>query len=161
MDTSTAISGLSLLVSLGACVYARQSAVAAREATSTANRPVLRVSVEGGHERRPEKYSYFIENNGNGPAIVKSMRYAIAADEFGSALFALFSYYGREMTYRELETSFAIPKGEKVAIVVIDVSAKEDRDRDRAFREIRALALRVEYETLTGETSTVTLRVPR
>lgn len=48
-----------------------------------------------------------------------------------------------------------------MAIVVIDVSDNEDRDRSRAYKEIRALAVRIEYETLTGETSTVTLRIPR
>ena len=168
VDISAVISGLSLLVSVSACIYARQSAVAAREATvaakeatSTANRPILRASVEGGNERQPKKFSYFIENNGNGPAIVKRATYSTASDEFGSTLFSHFSYYGREVIYHDLETSSAIPKGGKVAIVVIDISAKEERDCSRAYKDIIALAVRIEYETLTGEKTTVTLRVTR
>ena len=151
MDLSTGIACLSLIVSLGACIYTRRAVIVAQEAISTANKPILRVWVDGIRGANPNEFIFYIENNGNGPAIVEGIKYSDGGD-YNSNLFGLFSYYAGKnlLSYHDIEKKYAIVKGSKEPIVTIRVADMDQIEQTRAYRDITKLSVNLEYSTISG-----------
>lgn len=159
MDLSTGIACLSLFVSLGACIYTRRSVIVARDAISTANKPVIRVWVDGGNKTKPESFTFYIENNGNGPAIVDSIEYGISGIDFTSDLFGLFRFYLNDLIYHNLEKSYVIGKDTKTSLVSLNVTKMNDLERSRAYQEITRLWVNIRYHTIYDASSRITLHL--
>jgi hypothetical protein len=160
MDLSTGIACLSLIVSLGACIYTRRAVIVARDAISTANKPILRVWVDGGRATNPSEFIFYIENNGNGPAIVEGIKYSDGGD-YNSNLFGLFSYYAGKklLSYHDIERNYAIVNGSKEPIVIIGLANMDQTEQTRAYRDITKLSIQLEYSTISGGRFQVLLRL--